>query len=91
MYELVDWFQVDATYRADLKQLNEMNFARFEARFDAFRAELSAVRDVLDARIEKMRSDVMSEVHQSFAKQTRFFFLAWAILLAANIALWFRG
>ena len=26
--ELVDWFnQVDATYRADLRQLNELNFA----------------------------------------------------------------
>ncbi|HKR55125.1 MAG TPA: hypothetical protein VJS20_02415 [Gemmatimonadales bacterium] len=30
--ELVEWFnQVDATYRADLRDLNELNFARFEA------------------------------------------------------------
>jgi len=30
--ELVEWFnQVDATYRADLIQLNELNFARFDA------------------------------------------------------------
>jgi hypothetical protein len=90
--ELVDWFnQVDATYRADLKQLNELNFARFEAKLEAFKMELLARDDVLATRIEKMRSDVMAEVHQSFAKQTRFFFLAWAVLLASNIALSFRG
>ena len=29
--ELVDWFnQVDATYKSDLRELNELNFARFE-------------------------------------------------------------
>ncbi len=30
--ELVDWFnQVDATYRSDLRQLNDLNFERFSA------------------------------------------------------------
>ena len=30
--ELVNWFnEVDATYRSDLKDLNELNFARFDA------------------------------------------------------------
>ena len=31
--ELVDWFNsVDATYRSDLKEVNELNFARFDAK-----------------------------------------------------------
>ena len=31
--EFVEWFnQVDATYRSDLRELNELNFARFEAK-----------------------------------------------------------
>jgi len=31
--ELVNWFNaVDATYRADLRELNERNFVRFDAR-----------------------------------------------------------
>ena len=31
--ELVEWFnQVDATYRGDLRELNELNFARFDAK-----------------------------------------------------------
>ena len=34
--ELVEWFnQVDATYRADLRELNDLNFARFQARLDS--------------------------------------------------------
>jgi len=38
--ELVEWFnQVDATYRADLKDLNELNFARFDARVEQRFAE----------------------------------------------------
>jgi DNA anti-recombination protein RmuC len=33
--ELVEWFNsVDATYRADLRDLNELNFARFDARLE---------------------------------------------------------
>ena len=41
--ELVKWFNdVDATYRADLHELNELNFARFEAKMDAKLAELKS-------------------------------------------------
>jgi len=39
--ELVEWFnQVDATYRADLRELNELNFARFEAKLSGKLADL---------------------------------------------------
>ena len=39
--ELVEWFnQVDATYRADLRELNELNFARFAATLNAKLADL---------------------------------------------------
>ncbi len=39
--ELVDWFNsVDATYRADLRELNELNFARFDAKLEQRLAEL---------------------------------------------------
>jgi hypothetical protein len=41
--ELVDWFnQVDATYRADLRELNELNFARFDAKLEQRVAQLDA-------------------------------------------------
>src|SRR3989441_113837 len=39
--ELVDWFNmVDATYRSDLRELNELNFARFDAKLEQRLAEL---------------------------------------------------
>jgi len=38
---LVDWFnQVDATYRADLREMNELNFARFDAKMGERLAQL---------------------------------------------------
>jgi hypothetical protein len=39
--ELVTWFNdVDTTYRADLRELNEVNFARFDAKLEQQMAEL---------------------------------------------------
>ena len=33
--ELVDWFNaVDLTYRTDLRELNELSFARFDAKLE---------------------------------------------------------
>jgi hypothetical protein len=39
--ELVDWFNaVDLTYKNDLRELNELNFARFDAKQEQRLAEL---------------------------------------------------
>jgi len=56
--ELVDWFNaVDATYRADLRELNELNFARFDAKLEQRLAELDARWGArwtgLDAKLER--------------------------------------
>ncbi|MGH7672783.1 MAG: hypothetical protein ACREMC_07775 [Gemmatimonadales bacterium] len=41
--ELVDWLNsVDSTYRADLRELNEVNFQRFDAKLEQRLAELKA-------------------------------------------------
>ena len=63
---------MDATYRADLREVNELNFARFDAKVAQRFAEQ-------DAKIERR-----------FTEMTRFFFLAWAVLLVAVIGLWFK-
>jgi len=56
--ELVDWFnKVDATYRSELKELNELNFARFDAKLEQRMAEvkgdLRAALAGLEARLIK--------------------------------------
>jgi hypothetical protein len=41
--ELVEWFnQVDGSYRSDLRDINEQNFARFDAKLSQRVAELEA-------------------------------------------------
>jgi len=66
--ELVDWFNaVDLTYRADLRELNELNFARFDAKleqrlaeFDAkLRTELAALRAEFRTELAALRTDLI--------------------------------
>jgi hypothetical protein len=63
--ELVDWFNaVDLTYRTDLRELNELNFARFDAKleqrlaeFDAkLRTELAALRAEFRTELAGLRT-----------------------------------
>ena len=81
--ELVDWFNaVDATYRADLDRLNELNFQRFDAnverRFAEFEAKVeqrfAELRSYVDGRfaeadvkLETGLADLGAEMKQGFA------------------------
>jgi hypothetical protein len=123
--ELVDWLnQVDATYRSDLRELNEQNFARFDAKLEQrfaqadakleqrfaqadvkleqrfaqadvklerglgdLRTELRVGLAALDAKIDAVNDRTVARLDAALLKQTRFFFLAWASLLAAIISL----
>ena len=86
--ELVDWFNnVDAAYKSDIREMNELNYARFEAKLEQLRTELSTKIDVTAA---ELRGEFRTALERGLHEQTRFFFLAWAVLLASNIALWFR-
>ena len=54
--ELVDWFNsVDATYRSDLRELNELNFARFDAKLEQRVAQL-------DAKFTQLLAELRSEL-----------------------------
>jgi hypothetical protein len=62
--ELVDWFNaVDATYRNDLRELNELNFQRFDAkvelRFAEFRADLLERLGTVEQRVRDTRVDLV--------------------------------
>ena len=82
--ELVDWFnQVDAAYRADLRELNELNFARFDAKLEQRIA-------YLDAKIEQRLAMLEAKLERRLGEQTRWLFVAWASLLIPIIGLWMR-
>ena len=62
--ELVEWFNlVDATYRSDLRQLNELNFARFDAKLEQRVAELRAEMQTGFARAETDLDRRIGELH----------------------------
>jgi len=104
--ELVNWFnQVDATYRSDLKEVNELNFARSDAKLEQRLAQFeSKIEQRLaqfeskivqrlaqsEAKVEQRLAQFEVAIAQRFSEQTRWMFLCWATLLASNIALWMR-
>ena len=54
--ELVNWFnQVDATYRTELRELNDLNFSRFDAKLEQRFAES-------DARWEQRLGDLQARL-----------------------------
>ena len=72
--ELVNWFnQVDATYRADLRELNELTFVRFGAK--------------LQQRLTVLRAESRTEIATLRADMAKWLFGMWITLLGAMIAL----
>jgi hypothetical protein len=62
----VGWFNlVDATYRSDLRGLNELNFARFDAKPEQRLAELSARFDI---KLAQQVAELRSEMREGFAR-----------------------
>jgi hypothetical protein len=76
--ELVDWFnKADATYRTDLLEVNELNFARFDAKVEQRFAEQ-------DASLERHLGDFRAEMHEAMGRlETR--------LIRWMVGLWILG
>jgi hypothetical protein len=100
--ELVDWFNaVDLTYRADLRELNELNFARFDAKLEQRLAELRAelrqttaeLRAELRQEIAQFRLELRTEIQQVRTDLLRWMFGFWAttLLTLAGLMIALRG
>ena len=82
--ELVDWFNaVDLTYRSDLRELNELNFARFEAKLEQQLAELRA----------ELLTDLRTEIPGLRTELVRWMFPFWVstMLGIAGLLIALRG
>jgi len=75
--------QVEATYRGELREINELNFARFEAKLELGLA-------TLEARVNERFAMLESKLERRLGEQTRWFFIAWASLLVTIIGLSLR-
>jgi hypothetical protein len=97
--ELVDWFnQVDATYHADLRELNEANFTRFDARLEQRFAEFELKVDRrlaefdrrlvgLEARMDSGFERLRSEMTAFKAELIKWMFLFWLGTVATTLAI----
>jgi hypothetical protein len=83
--ELVDWFNaVDATYKSDLKETNELNWERFKA---TLHEEISSLRGEMSA----LRSDLRAEMKANQADLMKWMFLYWSGTVAAIIGMGYFG
>jgi hypothetical protein len=57
--ELVEWFNaVDSTYQTQLKEVNDLNWARMQARFDAFDARMDAIEARINGRMDAFEARI---------------------------------
>ena len=77
--ELVDWFNaVDATYRADLRELNELNFSRFDAKLEQRVAELGAEMRAGFVRVDAKLEQRLAELESRLTRRLLGFWIAQA-------------
>jgi len=81
--ELVNWFnQMDATYRADLRELNEVNFARFDAKLEQRLAEVKA-------ELRQAVAELRTELAAQRSDMIKWMFLFWVGNVATTAGLVF--
>ena len=74
---------IDTTYRSELREANDANWARFEIKLDAGLAQLRA-------EFKADMAELRETVERRLGEQTRWMFVAWTALLIPIIGLWFR-
>jgi hypothetical protein len=90
--ELVTWFNdVDATYRNDLRELNELNFARFDAKLEQWiselRTEFAQFRGDMQAGLARLEGGLIARIALAESRQTRLALATWIATLGALAAL----
>jgi hypothetical protein len=86
--ELVDWFNtMDASQKGELREINEQNARRFEAKLDQRSTELHAK---LDAKIDKTAAELREVLERRLGEHARWSYLMWAVNGAMIIGLYFK-
>lgn len=80
--ELVDWFNaVDSTYQAQLREVNDLNWERFNAQLRAEGAEIRREMDAVNARLGKEiraeLSDFRTELSDFRTEILKWMFVYW--------------
>ena len=85
--ELVSYLnQIDSDYRSELRELNELNFARFDAKLEQriaelraeFRQEIARLESSLNQSIAELRIEFHTGLAALETKLIRWMFVFWA-------------
>ena len=77
--ELVEWLnQVDLAFRTELREVNEANFGRLDAKLDQRSAELRGEMVALRGEMATFRSEVRADLQSLKAEMIKWMFLFWA-------------
>jgi len=83
--ELVNWFNaVDATYKQELRDLNELNFARFDAKLEQRAAEL---RTEIQTGLARLEGGLLARIGMAEGRLARLTLVLWVGTLGTVIAL----
>jgi len=83
--EFVNWFnQVDATYKLELRDLNELNFSRFDAKLEQRVAEL---RSEVQTGLARLEGGLLARIGMAEGRLARLTLVLWIGTLATVIAL----
>jgi hypothetical protein len=77
---------VDAAYRSDLRELNELDFAQFDAKVDQRFAQSDAA---LERRVAERRAEIQVGLHSLEMKLIRWMFLFWIGQAATTVGMVF--
>ena len=82
---------MDATYRNDLRELNELNFARFDAKLEQRLAALDSKFDrLLTDATSRLRAELSEKITDTKASLLRWMFGFWigtaGLILGARLA-----
>jgi hypothetical protein len=94
--ELVDWFNaVDATYKSDLKETNDLNWERFKGHLDSRLKQMDAHVEsrltYMEARLQSMDARLDSRIDRLRADLMKWMFIYWSGTVAAIIGMGYFG
>jgi len=84
--DMMAWMQSVDDHRAELRELNELNAARIDARFgqiDARFGQVEARFGQIDARFGELEARLERKIDQRFADTIKWSFLFWCGAMAA--------
>jgi hypothetical protein len=90
--EFVDLINgMDATFKSELREMNELNFARFDAKLDQrvaeLRTEIAVTRAEMRTEIVALRSEMRADMHSQKADLIKWMFLFFTGSALANVVL----